>query len=367
MADTSGYSRDTYLELAIAKGVNYPRETITRSKPSLKQVLLGLASQKVTNPAEVLDEVRRLKRGVRLVLLQERARELHLDLDGISEDAFKVAIHIYAANPKELEDLQRFNSKEHIRSTFGYLALEQVSENRFSEAVANGRKFIEGQLRDPKLGSIGTIEKVEISSDYVRIHINIDKKQHMSERPEDPRFPGRKGPHDDFPLHKIVASFEKKTNSLRVSAFEGYADKVVQGISEALFGAPDYFVKEEPDPATVQTIFTDETLRHELASFGRVTELELTDLALEGAPSRLLLQGDDLIATIDALAKKDVLLLGENLSRVKKIVFTMNNKSVALFYDKGKMREVGDFGEQELSHLRQFFARWKIFRTITSE
>src|SRR3972149_3947966 len=106
------FGRLSLFELALAKGITYDRTTATSRKPTKPQIMMALASKGIRNPYEVLAEIQDLKRRIKLYLLQQKAKDLGIHIDGIDRDKFKLAIHIYCKNKSALEDLSNYQKSE---------------------------------------------------------------------------------------------------------------------------------------------------------------------------------------------------------------------------------------------------------------
>jgi hypothetical protein len=300
---------------------------------------------------------------LRYQVLAEKAKELGLFKEGVAK--LVLATRIYCKDPNSLEELHKYQQYQPKRSTFGYMADNEVDQTTLDKGLKLLPGLIEKNLSDADKKGIGTLEGKTMVGDELRMVVNVDREKFQNERPKDPKFPGRKGSHYDYPLRRIIVNYNRKTNVLRVSAMNEWADKTAHTISPALFGKEDSFAKQTPDAEKAHVIFTNDSLKKNLQSESiRVTELELRQLPLKGSPSRMLLEGDDLIETINQLEAKEIKLIGANLSQIASLRLELNGKKIELDIVKGNVREIGNLEPAEKITLEKALKKWGIYRKL---
>jgi len=353
----TSFSRAILLDYAGSKGLKY--ENITNRHPTRDEVLEKL-KEKDADSHDKLLKILDLRRGVREQLLVEKAKELGVYKEGLRRLA--LATRIYVKNPQVLEDLYKFQRAEPKRSTFGFFSKRSLTEDRLKRAVGNFPQLIEEKLSEPDKDAIATVDSLSRVGGELRFVVTVDREKMTVERPKSPKFPGRKGRHPDYPMKRIRGTYNESSKVLRVSAIKDVAQKVVECFSEAAFDAPDVFEKESANLGRAPLIFSKGALRNELEARNiRVTELELREVPLAGSPSKIAMQGDDLVKTMAQLEEAGIPLLGENLSRVVAISLSFDGKRIEIDLSKGKQGHVGNMTDQEKEELDEFLKRWGIF------
>jgi hypothetical protein len=352
------YGRQSLLEYAKAKGVIFKK--ITRKKPSREEVLAKVLS-KEKNAVNELLEILKLRRGLKLWTLTEKSKEL-----GIYDVTLKrqaLAVRIYCEDPEALRDLQLYQRTEPRQSTLAFIAKKSIPADKLCDEDTL-RDIVEERLTLSE-DAIATLDKLTRVGDNIRYVINFDNKKRTVERNPSVKFPGRKGTHDDYPLKRVVATYDLKSKVLRVSALKGKAEQVVRSLSEALTGKEDFFEEDKPAMDKAPLLFTDKVLRDSIQEENfKVVDIVLLKLPLEGGVSRLHLEGDDLVETIAQFDKVGIPLIGQNLSEIALLTLMYNKKRLTLDFIRGNTKTVGKFSEDELAKIGDILKRWGIYQKI---
>lgn len=354
------YRRDLLLELAIAKGKNYDRETITPRTPSKKQVLLGLRNKVITNPNQILFEIQKLKRRIKLWILRQKAKDLNVYNDYIKDDAFKLAIHIYCKDKTVLEDLSKYQKSEPKRKTIFYNSNTSLTLDDWIKKEAAIRKIVNERLSDRDADSIATLEKIIPLGKNVRCEIAIDYKKHIVERQKSPKFPNRKGPYDAYPLRRMIATYDVAHKFLQVSAHSKNTPILIQALSEALTGSNDNFEIRKPSAEQAIKSFQDKDAQQQLIENQiRITEMLVKRVPWRGSPSFMHLKGEDLLETINQLDEAELPLIGKNLAILSQVKFEFeNNRSLMINFENNQRDKTGDFTEEDEFKIYQILSSW---------
>jgi hypothetical protein len=347
------YSRPVLLRYATEHGIKYSH--IDNRHPSRREILEDLGRENKDTSKE-LSRIVDLRKGLRQWTLKEKAIELGVDEEGLSPLA--LATRIYCKDRQALEELHDYQSAAPRTSTTAFVTTEDISSATLDKAIKHLPRLITEKLSDKRKGTIAQLDRVASIGDDVRFVVSVEQRKRINERPKSPKYPGRKGPHIDYILRYIRASYNRSSRMLRMSAPSALSESFVSCFSTAALKRTDAFSKVQPDRTKIHTIFTSETTRKELAKRGiRVTELELREVPLEGYPSRLLLQGDDLVKTVTHLEENGIRLVGPNLSEVAKISQSFDNKRIAFEFPSGRYSEVGQINAQDRENINVLLRR----------
>ncbi|MCJ7759886.1 hypothetical protein MUP59_01930 [Candidatus Bathyarchaeota archaeon] len=257
--------RDSLLELALAKGIHYDRRDTTPRRPTKQQILLALTSNDIRNPNEVLSEIQKLKRRLKLHLLQQKAKDLGVYSDYIKSDKLKLAIHIYCKNKTALEDLSKYQKSEPKRKSIFYTSKSHLTLQSWIQKEAQIKKMVQGRLSDENGDSIATLDKLITLGNTIRCEIAIDYKRLIVERKQSPQFPNRKGTYDAYPLRRMIATYDALRNIMQVSPHPEKTLVLMEVFSEALTGSKDNFEIRRPSPEQAAKSFANPHTHKELA------------------------------------------------------------------------------------------------------
>lgn len=358
--DTASFGRKFLLAYAKVKGVEFAR--ITQKTPTKEQLEHALRSRRF-NYLEDLRNVMKLRQRLNLGLLTSKAKELGVLTQEISDDKIALSIAIYCKDRTALEELHLYQQSEPKRSTFAFIPSSVIPLTTWVERAPRFAELITRRLSNPVDGGLATLKHESQVGDKLRFVIEFDRKKHVLERGPESRLPGRKGPHDDFPLGKMVATYDANAKRLEVSAFAEKSGIVVQCLSEALTGKSDYFQPRLPSATKAITLLTQKDAKEELSSSQiRIIELQLRGIPWKGSPTFLHMQGDDLLQTVEQLDGAGVPLLGDSLSRIALITLKLDNsRRMTIDFENAKTKTVGRFTGQEEGDVQEFLRRWGIF------
>ncbi len=353
------YPREALLEFAKAKGVSFAE--ITPKIPSKVQVLNQITAKDKKAVAE-LEEINELRQRLKLWTLTEKAKELGVYDDGLKK--ITLAVRIYCKDSDALRDLQRYQRTEPKQSTLAFVSKKEIPAEKLCDESAL-RTIVEQKLTTGN-DAIATLDALARVGDNVRYVVNLDNKKKTVERSPSVKFPGRKGTHDDFPLKRVVATYNLKSGILQVSALKDKAEQVVRCISEAACGNEDLFEEDKPSMDKASLIFTDSDLQAACQESDiKLVELKLLRLPLEGGISMLHLQGDNVFDTIRQFQAASLPpIVGDGASEIALLTFMLNNKKMTLDFTRGNARTVGKFTDEELAKMSDVMKRWGIYRKI---
>ena len=347
------YSRPILLQYAAVHGIKYSH--IDNRHPSRREILADLRRESKDAPKE-LSRIVDLRKGLRQWTLKEKAIELGVDEEGLSPLA--LATRIYIKDRQALQELHDYQSAAPRTTTTAFVTKEDISSATLDKAIERLPKLISEKLSDKGKDTIAQLDRVASIGDDIRFVVSVDQRRRINERPKSPKYPGRKGSYLAYPLRYIRASYNRSSRTLRMSAPSALSEGFVSCFSAAVLKRTDGFFKVQPDRTKIHTIFTSESMRKDLTNRGiRVTELELREVPLEGYPSRLQLQGDDLVKTVTHLEENGIRLLGPNLSEIVKISLSFDHKRIAFEFPSGKYYEVGQINAQDRENINALLGR----------
>ncbi len=355
------FGRNLLLELAIAKGKNYDRESITTGSPSKKQVLEGLRNVGVNDPIEIISTVQELKRRLKLWILVKKVKELGVFFDHEKNKALKLAIHIYCKDENALKDLSTYQKSEPKTKTVFYTSQKQLTMDDWLAKEEKLRNAIHEKLSDEENDSIATLDKILSLEDKIRCHIGIDYKKHVVERKKSPQYPHRKGSYDSYPLRRMVVTYDLKNNTMQISSHPTKTPKLIQILSEVLSNNPDNFQIRRPSAAEAIKSFENKKIQEQLQENNiRISEVKLKRIRMKGNPSFMHIKGENLLETINQLKESEINIVGKNIADVSEITFEFNKKKYKINYENSKIEKTGDFTPDDESMINEILSSWGV-------
>jgi len=343
-------------ELAIAKGVTYDR---SMKRPTKTQILLALSKKGISKPDELLRDIQLLKRRLRLSTLIQKAMELGVYSKELGDDKFKLAIHIYCKSKNAMEELNRYYQVTPRHVTVHFETDNLISLDEWLKHEEDIKTEVNQRLTQSP-NSITTVDKITRLGNVVQLQVGTDSKTHIVERKESEGYPNREGPYDAFPLRRMTVTFDSQTQILQVSSHPSKTTSIVEAISQALTGDTSAFHPRIPSSTQAVEAFNDPKVVEELEKNGvRITEMKLRNIPLNGNPSYLHLQGENLLDTIKQFDEAGVPILGENLSEIESIAFEMEGSGkITVYYGNGKREITGEFSPEDLTTIESLISGW---------